>query len=138
MKAKGIELIVVCAKSNERLMELFHEQVAACATRCAGHYLPEAGVHPAHHGEILERIWKGPLPVVLATHSEHMILHIKAAANRGEFNPEFVWFVVDDEAGGTVELHLDSNGRFKEAWPGGFFPERRPMLLELLNDRSEG
>ena len=136
MKAKGIELVVVCAKNNERLTELFGQQLVASGARAAGYFLPEAGVHPAHHGKILERIWKGPLSAIMATHSEHIILHIKAAVHREEVNPEFVRFVVDDEAGGSVELHLDSSGRFKRAWPGGFFPERRPLLLELLEDKD--
>ena len=69
--------------------------------------------------------------LVIETHSEHLILRIKQLMSEGKLCPEDVSLnVIEKEESGSKirRIHMDTRGRFLDAWPGGFFEERGDLL----------
>ena len=105
---------------------------------------PESQIHPALQADFAELVvWsmkESKNQVLIETHSEHLALRIQALIHKGDVLPNdvSVVYVQRNEKGSSIQqLQLDEQGRFKDAWPGGFFPERRKDMLALLEDKDE-
>ena len=105
---------------------------------------PESQIHPALQADFAELVvWsmkERKNQVLIETHSEHLALRIQALIHKGDVLPNdvSVVYVQRNEKGSSIQqLQLDEQGRFKDAWPGGFFPERRKDMLALLEDKDE-
>ena len=98
---------------------------------------PEVHIHPklqADLGDLLIEAIRPPRNnrFIIETHSEHIILRLQKLIREKKLKPEeiSVIYVSRNENGASVErLRLDSDGRFLDEWPGGFFPERTRELF---------
>lgn len=73
---------------------------------------------------------------IIETHSESLMLRLQAMIARGELDKEKVaiYYVEPTAEGGEIiQIRLDSEGDFIDAWPEGFFEER---LKEKFGARS--
>ena len=93
---------------------------------------PEVHLHPklqADLGNLLMTAIREPYEhqFLVETHSEHLILRLQRLVREGKLGPDDISVVfVSRGAGGSSarRLRLDSEGRFLDEWPGGFFAER--------------
>ncbi len=107
---------------------------------------PELHLHPALQARLAElfisRANLGLGPVILETHSEHLILRILRRireTHEGELPeghpglaPELVSVVYVEKQDGQVrvsKLRIDETGEFRDRWPKGFFEERAEELF---------
>lgn len=97
---------------------------------------PEVHIHPklqADLGDLIASAISNPQrnQFIIETHSEHLVLRVQKLIRTGSLSPEevSVLYVSRGKEGSSVQrLRLDEKGRFIDAWPGGFFPERRREL----------
>jgi len=107
---------------------------------------PELHLHPAMQVRLTElfidRAHRGFGPVILETHSEHMILRILRRireTSEGELpeghpglTPDAVSVIYVERENGQVkasQLRIDKTGEFQDRWPSGFFEERAEELF---------
>ncbi|MCO6438568.1 MAG: AAA family ATPase [Phycisphaerae bacterium] len=106
---------------------------------------PELHVHPAVQvgiGDLLiEAVERGEFPVVLETHSEHLLLRLlRRIRESGEnalppdvhgLSPSdlsVVFLDLSDAGIRVTSLRIDETGEFIDRWPQGFFEERLPEV----------
>jgi len=108
---------------------------------------PELHIHPrlqAHLADLF--IWsinERGNQIVAETHSEHLILRVmkrlrqtsedtkttdKTFTNK-QFVAQYVLKGTGSKGAEVKEINLTSDGKLKDEWPGGFFPERRNELV---------
>ena len=108
---------------------------------------PEIHIHPALQAELGDVFIESALGAnkntfLLETHSEHLILRIlrrirettrdKLPEGMARITPDdvAVLYVEPGNDGATVrELRIDSQGRFLDDWPNGFFEDRLDELI---------
>jgi predicted ATPase len=99
---------------------------------------PEIHLHPAAQADLGDlfvdtvRERRGS-QFIVETHSEHLLLRIRARIAEGDLNPEnFLLLLVERKARETTvrELEADSRGHF-QGWPHGFFEEGYQEALRL-------
>ena len=98
---------------------------------------PEVHLHPklqADLGDLLATAIGEPYKhqFLVETHSEHLVLRLQKLVRMRKLDPEDVSVIfVSRGSGGSIarRLHIDTDGRFVDEWPGGFFAER---LRELV------
>ncbi len=102
---------------------------------------PEIHLHPkaqAELGDFLIRLHKKQVQAIVETHSEHMILRLQQhVASKKISNGDVIfYYVCGTESGKTItKLEMDSQGRFVDEWPGGFFPQRLNEAKKLAKLR---
>lgn len=91
---------------------------------------PELHIHPrlqAELGSLFSEAIKNGHQLIVETHSEHLMLRVQKLVRTKEISSKHVnvHYVCRGETGSHVQLlRLAESGRFKDLWPGGFFPER--------------
>jgi predicted ATPase len=101
---------------------------------------PELHLHPKLHADLVSVLANARTPgecddsstapqVIAETHSEHMVLRLQKHVRRGELKPEDISLVFveqrDSGSSAVTPIALDDQGRFRQRWPYGFFPERQ-------------
>jgi len=92
---------------------------------------PEIHIHPrlqAQLGSLIAECIKLPFEnqFIIETHSEHLMLRLQKLIRQGELKPEHISVIyVDRSTDGSkcLQLRLDEDGDFIDAWPDGFFEE---------------
>ena len=83
---------------------------------------PEEGRHPYEHGGIADRL-AAHAPVVVATHSEVIVLRMRRLVVEGRLHPEQVLITwLGEGVGMPVEIKVDARGEVSW-WPPGVFSE---------------
>lgn len=103
---------------------------------------PELHLHPRAQAELANffcEIAKNGVQSVVETHSEHLILRLQSMVARGEIEPDainiyYVWSPGEEKK--VLQMHLKSDGTFRNPWPGGFFSEREHELRKLAKARE--
>lgn len=94
---------------------------------------PELHLHPALQAELGSFFaWcigeaRSPNQYIIETHSEHLLLRLQALVRAGQLEARDVSIIALESVNGETRatpIGLDEHGRFRDAWPGGFFPER--------------
>ena len=101
---------------------------------------PEIHLHPkaqAELGTFFYELSKKGIQSIVETHSEHLLLRLQAhvADPKCDLSPEdiCVYYVYSEDGDKKcVRLELDTDGRFKDEWPQGFFPERFEEIKKIV------
>lgn len=116
--------------------------VLACLSAKPGDLLlvenPEAHLHPGGQGVLADlciRAVRAGAQVLLETHSDHILNHIRLAVAKVSVKPSevklyFFQRVAEDADPGVWQLKILGNGQVTE-WPPGFFDEYGNVLIEL-------
>lgn len=102
---------------------------------------PELHLHPLAQSRLGEALLAAidvdaegrasPLQLIIETHSEHLVLGLCNLVADGKLDREQVSIVCcerGEDGLRVTPIGLDASGGFLDAWPGGFFPERRTLL----------
>lgn len=117
----GRRITLIMGKNND-LLSLAGDQLGAVM-------FPLEHLHPRHHPTRITEFLDDPRPIV--THSEMAVLALQKLVREQQLFRDDVGINVisEDERGGyVVPMLLNTDGSFRNAWPGGFFPQRLEML----------
>ncbi len=102
---------------------------------------PEIHLHPkaqAELGDFFCDLHQMRVQSFVETHSEHLVLRLQQQVANGTipYNDIVFYYVyAKGKRKQLVKMTLDRQGRFKEAWPEGFFPERLEEAKNLSRAR---
>jgi energy-coupling factor transporter ATP-binding protein EcfA2 len=102
---------------------------------------PEIHLHPraqAELGDFFLTLHEKGVQSIIETHSEYLVLRLLQHVASGSISPDQVSLNYVYARGDQKEvkrLHVDSQGRFVDEWPEGFFPERLEEAKELARIR---
>lgn len=96
---------------------------------------PELHLHPKLQAELSISFSNSSQPIIVETHSEHLIRKLQVLVAKGEISKEDIVIYFFDNNGGVTkvkEMSLLDNGFFSEPWPNGFFDDSYNLTKELL------
>jgi predicted ATPase len=92
---------------------------------------PEIHLHPraqAELGSFFFDLYKNRVQSIVETHSEYLVLRLQQLVADKQIDPDDIVFyyvrAIESGMKTVSRLRLDSNGKFLDEWPEGFFPER--------------
>lgn len=104
---------------------------------------PESHLHPRGQARLMEllcRVSRAGVQVVVETHSDHVLNGLRLAVHGGHLEPEHArihYFVRGAGGHRVVSPSIDHDGRLDQ-WPEGFFDEWELALGRLIEPRSGG
>jgi predicted ATPase len=102
---------------------------------------PEIHLHPraqAELGNFFRDLYERRIQSFIETHSEHLVLRLQQYVASGLIHSEDIVFYYVHARGRSKkvsQMTLDALGRFEQAWPEGFFPERLEEAKKLAKAR---
>jgi predicted ATPase len=104
---------------------------------------PEIHLHPkaqAELGTFFYELAQKDIQTIIETHSEHLLLRLQAyiADPKCNLSPDdvCVYYVSKKKGVSTYDkLELNEDGRFKDEWPEGFFPERLNEIMKIAKGK---
>lgn len=104
---------------------------------------PELHLHPAAQAELgsvfVDASINRKIKTIIETHSETLILRLQTEVAKGNLRPKdiTVYYVEPKESiHEFIELPLESNGKFINEWPRGFFEEGYLESIKLSKARG--
>lgn len=104
---------------------------------------PEIHLHPraqAELGDFSLELYRRGVQSIAETHSEYLVLRLQQYVASKDIPAEHirVYYVYAEEEQKKVKfLRMDSQGRFIDEWPEGFFPERLEEAKKLSKIRFQ-
>jgi predicted ATPase len=98
---------------------------------------PEIHLHPkaqAELGDFFCDLYEMRVQSFVETHSEHLVLRLQQQVAKGAIpHNDIVFYYVyaNGKRKHLAKMTLDRQGRFRESWPEGFFPERLEEAKKL-------
>lgn len=104
---------------------------------------PEIHLHPraqAELGDFFLDLYKRGVQSIVETHSEYLILRLQQHVASGNipYDQIRIYYVFPEQNKKIIKkLRLDKQGKFKDEWPEGFFPERLEEARKLAKIRLD-